>query len=90
MTRSAGPTPRKRLRRQGPGGVGKTRLAAVAELRGALLNAADDLTVLATSREPVGLAGETRFRLAPLPVSGPVASAGAGAPAAVALFADRA
>ena len=38
-------------------------LAAVAELCAALLAAADDVRVLATSREPVGIAGEARFRL---------------------------
>ena len=41
---------------------------AVAELSGTILRAADDLRVLATSREPVGVAGEARYRLAPLAV----------------------
>jgi hypothetical protein len=45
-------------------------LAAVAELCGALLPAADDIRILATSREPVGVAGETRYRLAPLTLPG--------------------
>jgi predicted ATPase/DNA-binding CsgD family transcriptional regulator len=63
---------------------------AVAELCRALLLAADDLRVLATSREPVGLAGEARFRLRPLPVSGAGTSSGQEMPAAMKLFADRA
>ena len=46
-------------------------IAAVAELCGTLLPAADDVRILATSREPVGLAGETRYRLAPLAVPEP-------------------
>jgi predicted ATPase len=40
-------------------------LAAVADLCAALLPAVDDLRVLATSREPIGLAGEARLRLRP-------------------------
>ena len=39
---------------------------AVAELCGGLLPAADDVRVLATSREPVGIAGEARYRVPPL------------------------
>ncbi len=72
-------------------------LAAVAELCGTLLPAADDLRVLATSREPIGLPGEARLRLRPLPVAGPDGSAEREAPAAerevpaaVRLFTDRA
>ena len=42
----------------------------VAQLCGTILRAADDLRVLATSREPVGVAGEARYRLAPLDVPG--------------------
>jgi predicted ATPase/DNA-binding CsgD family transcriptional regulator len=65
-------------------------LRAVAELCGSLLSVADDVTVLATSREPIGLAGETRYRLRPLPVPGPGdAQAGPDTPA-VRLFLDRA
>ena len=44
---------------------------AVAELCGALLPAADDVRVLATSREPVGIAGEARYRVPPLTLPGP-------------------
>jgi predicted ATPase/DNA-binding CsgD family transcriptional regulator len=65
-------------------------LGAVAELCGALLMAADDLTVLATSREPVGVAGETRYRLRPLPVPAVPSGPAAADWAAVTLFADRA
>jgi predicted ATPase/DNA-binding CsgD family transcriptional regulator len=63
-------------------------LGAVAELCRSLLAVADDLTVLTTSREPVGVAGETRYRLRPLPVGG--ADGSGGDTDAVRLFADRA
>jgi predicted ATPase len=46
-------------------------IEAVAELCGDLLMAADDVRVLATSREPVGVSGETRYRLPPLALPGP-------------------
>jgi predicted ATPase len=62
-------------------------LGGVAELCGTLLAAADDIRVLATSREPAGLA---RYRLPPLPVPEPGAGSGADGSAAVALFAERA
>ena len=62
-------------------------LDSVAELCAAVLPAADDIRILATSREPIGLAGEVRFRLRPLPTEAPDDSR---APAAVRLFADRA
>jgi non-specific serine/threonine protein kinase len=65
-------------------------LDAVAQLSGTLLPAADDVRVLATSREPLGLAGEARYRLPPLTLPGPGDPAGAAASEAVALFADRA
>jgi predicted ATPase/DNA-binding CsgD family transcriptional regulator len=64
--------------------------ASAAELCGALLPAADDVRVLATSREPVGIAGEARYRLPALTVPGPDDPAGAAGSEAVALFADRA
>ncbi|MGH3843702.1 MAG: ATP-binding protein [Pseudonocardiaceae bacterium] len=65
-------------------------VAAVAELCGAVLPAADDVTVLATSREPIGITGETRYRLGPLSVPGP-GQVGQGLnSAAVRLFAERA
>jgi predicted ATPase/DNA-binding CsgD family transcriptional regulator len=60
-------------------------LAEAAKLCGALLAAADDVRTLATSREPVGVAGEARYRLAPLGLAGQAAGS-----EAVTLFADRA
>jgi predicted ATPase/class 3 adenylate cyclase/DNA-binding CsgD family transcriptional regulator len=63
-------------------------IQGAAELCGGLLAAADDLQILATSREPLAVAGEARYRLAPLTVPGPDERA-EGAEA-VALFADRA
>ena len=65
-------------------------VGAAAELCGALLAAADDVRVLATSREPVRVAGEGRYRLPPLTLPGDGGAAGAGGSEAVALFADRA
>ncbi len=62
---------------------------AVAGLCGTLLQAADDVRVLATSREPLGVAGESRYRLGPLPLPASGADDQAGS-AAVTLFADRA
>ena len=61
-------------------------LGAAAELCERLLAAADDVTVLVTSREPLGVPGEVRYRLPPLGVPKP----GDSASAAVALFTDRA
>ena len=46
-------------------------IGAAAELCAGLLAACDDVRVLATSREPLRMAGEVRYRLAPLPVPGP-------------------
>jgi len=46
--------------------------------------------VLATSREPLAVAGEARYRLGPLTMPGPRDGAGGGRSEAVALFADRA
>jgi predicted ATPase/DNA-binding CsgD family transcriptional regulator len=62
-------------------------LDAAAELCEALLVSADDLKILATSREPLGLADEARYRLAPLTLPGADAPQGAEA---VRLFVDRA
>jgi predicted ATPase len=62
-----------------------------AELCGALLPVADDVRVLATSREPIGVAREARYRLRPLAVPGPGGHVKTGdSSSAVALFADRA
>jgi predicted ATPase/DNA-binding CsgD family transcriptional regulator len=58
---------------------------AVAGLCGTLLLAADDIRILATSREPVGAAGEARYRLPPLTVID-----SSGSSEAMVLFADRA
>jgi len=65
-------------------------LAGVAELWAGLVPFADDLRVMATSREPVGVAGETRYRLRPLAVPTAEADGGTGEFAAVTLFTDRA
>ena len=46
-------------------------IGAAAELCGELLQACDDLRILATSREALRIAGEAAYRLAPLPVPGP-------------------
>ncbi|MEW6471137.1 MAG: BTAD domain-containing putative transcriptional regulator [Actinomycetota bacterium] len=46
-------------------------VAACRDLADALVGACPELTVLATSREPLGLAGEHVLRLGPLPVPGP-------------------
>ena len=55
-----------------------------------MLPVADDVRVLATSREPIGLGGEVRYRLGPLAVPGPDPAGEVDGFAAVALFADRA
>jgi predicted ATPase/DNA-binding CsgD family transcriptional regulator len=66
-------------------------IGAAAQLCAGLLAACDDVRVLATSREPLAVAGEARYRLGPLTLPDPD---GDGADAAgsesVALFADRA
>ena len=63
-------------------------IGAAAELCGRLLLGADDARVLATSREPLRIAGEVRYRLGPLTLPDPGGLAGESE--AVALFADRA
>ena len=65
-------------------------IEAAAELCAGLLLAADDVRVLATSREPLRVAGEARYRLAPLALPGPDDLANAANAEAVALFTDRA
>ena len=47
-------------------------IGAVAEVCGRLLLGADDVRVLATSREPLRIAGEVRYRLGPLTLPDPV------------------
>ena len=65
-------------------------LGAVAGLCGTLLQAADDVRILATSREPAGVAGEACYRVQPLGLPGPGEQPESGGSEAVALFADRA
>jgi predicted ATPase len=65
-------------------------IGGAAALCAALLAAADDLRILATSREPLRVAGEARYRLAPLTLPGLDDLAEAARAEAVALFADRA
>jgi predicted ATPase len=55
-----------------------------------LLLGADDVRVLATSREALRIAGEVRYRLAPLTLPDPDNPADPDGSEAVALFADRA
>jgi predicted ATPase len=65
-------------------------IGAAAQLCAGLLAACDDVRVLATSREPLAMAGEARYRLGPLTLPGPDDPADGGRSEAVALFADRA
>ena len=65
-------------------------IGAAAELCAGLLQACDDVRVLATSREPLRIAGEAAYRLAPLPVPGPDDAGGVAGAEAVWLFSDRA
>jgi predicted ATPase len=65
-------------------------IGAAAELCAGLLAACDDIRVLATSREPLAVAGEARYRLGPLSVPGAGTPADAGGSEAIALFTDRA
>ncbi len=65
-------------------------IGAAAELCGRLLLGADDARVLATSREPLRIAGEVRYRLGPLTLPDPGDLAAAARCEAVTLFADRA
>ena len=65
-------------------------IGAAAELCGRLLLGADDVRVLATSREPLRIAGEVRYRLGSLTLPDPGDLAAAAECEAVRLFADRA
>ena len=65
-------------------------IGAAAELCAGLLQGCDDVRVLATSREPLRVAGEAAYRLAPLPVPSPGDAGDIAGAGAVALFADRA
>lgn len=62
-------------------------LAGVRDVIGTLLHCCPQLTVLATSREPLGLAAEQRLRVAPLALTRP--SDGVRGSPAVAVFVDR-
>ena len=65
-------------------------IGAAAALSAGLLSACDDVRILATSREPLAVAGEARYRPAPLALPDLDDLAGAARAEAVALFADRA
>jgi predicted ATPase/DNA-binding CsgD family transcriptional regulator len=65
-------------------------LSVVARLCSDLLSAADDLRIVATSREPLGVSGEIRYRLGPLGLPGAGGPSQDEEPDAVALFAERA
>ena len=65
-------------------------LASAREVVATLLDGCPRLTVLATSREPLALPAEQRFRLAPLAVSSPDDPDDVAASPAVAVFVDRA
>ena len=64
-------------------------IGAAAELCSRLLLGADDTRILATSREPLRIAGENRYRLGPLTLGDP-ADPAAKDGEAVRLFAERA
>ena len=63
---------------------------AAARLCAGLLLACDDLRVLATSREPLATAGESRYRLGPMTLPGPDDPSEIRSSEAVVLFAERA
>ena len=65
-------------------------LDAAAGLAARLIARCPEVTVLTTSREPLGLAAEQRFPLAPLSVPGAVGGVDPQGSEAVALFVDRA
>jgi predicted ATPase/class 3 adenylate cyclase/DNA-binding CsgD family transcriptional regulator len=65
-------------------------IGAAAGLCAGLLAACDDVKIFATSREPLRITGEARYRLAPLALPDLEDLTGAARAEAVALFADRA
>jgi len=65
-------------------------LSAAAELCAVLLRSADEVRVLATSREQLGLGGEAWYRLSPLELPGSDEPEAVRQSAAAALFAERA
>src|SRR5262249_5280471 len=60
-----------------------------AALCAGLLQACDDVRVLATSREPLAIAGEARYRLGPLTLPGPDQTGDGGGSGAVGLLTRR-
>jgi len=100
VTEAAGSAPMSALLRRLQGGSAllvldncEHVLEAAAALIGRMLRACPRLRVLVTSREPIGVAGETTWAVGglSLPASGPVQSAaGLSGSEAVALFVDRA
>ena len=62
--------------------------SAVADLAGQLLGACDSMSILATSREVLGVDGERSWPVPPLSLSLPLSLPGAGAPAAAAALAE--
>ena len=65
-------------------------LDAVAQFCATVLLSADDIRILATSRESLGLPEEARYRLPPLALPGPEDPDGPGRAEAVTLFVERA
>ena len=65
-------------------------IGAAAQLCAGLLAACDDVGVLATSREPLAVAGEARYRLGPLTLPSANDPVDGGRSEAVMLFAERA
>src|SRR6202034_3096056 len=65
-------------------------IGAAAELCGSLLLGADDVRVLATSREPLRIAGEARYRLEPLTLPDPDSPPAAAECEALTWFTSRA
>jgi non-specific serine/threonine protein kinase len=65
-------------------------LSAAAELCAVLLRSADEVRVLATSREQLGLGGEAWYRLSPLELPGSDEPEAVRQSSAAALFAERA
>jgi predicted ATPase/DNA-binding CsgD family transcriptional regulator len=65
-------------------------LDSVAQFCAVALSAADDIRILITSREPIGLPEEARYRLGPLAVADPGSPGQVAQSEAVTLFVERA
>jgi predicted ATPase/DNA-binding SARP family transcriptional activator len=65
-------------------------VSGVRDVVALLLDACPQLTVLATSREPLGLSAEQRFRLAPLPLPSSGCAEDLSRSPAIAVFVERA